>query len=347
MLKGGRWEATAAGDGKTAGFALNELYSPWVKFADLALNFLEAKKSRETLQTFINTSLGQVWEESGDRPSWELLKNRAETYELMTVPAAGLLLTAGIDVQDNRLAIIVKAWSGRQMESWLILWAEIYGDPSQPQVWQDLDQLLDRDYQHASGRTLKIVSAAIDSGGHHTQTVYDYVRQRQQADALSGRHPRLIAIKGMSTKNKAILGRPTTQDINIRGEKIPGGIQLWPVGSDTAKSTIYGRLKITTPGPGYFHFPAGLPDDYYKQLTSEKLVTRFKKGFPVEEWQKIGHRNEALDCEVYALAAAIRAGIERIEPAQLSQAAGVTAPPRQKKKKQPAANPYLRGRARW
>ncbi|MBU0994879.1 MAG: phage terminase large subunit family protein, partial [Proteobacteria bacterium] len=106
---------------------------------------------------------------------------------------------------------------------------------------------------------------------------------------------------------------PTQQDVTYKGAKIKNGIQLWPVGTDTAKSTIYSRLRIPDPGPGYCHFPVGLSDDFFVQLTAEKQVTRYVKGFPRLEWIKIRKRNEALDCCVYAYAAALRAGLARTD----------------------------------
>jgi terminase, large subunit len=147
------------------------------------------------------------------------------------------------------------------------------------------------------------VSIAIDSGdGARTQAVYNFVRARQ---------PRCFAVKGQSQPGKPIIGRPTLQDVNFRGSTIKSGIQLWPIGSDTGKSTIYSRLQLTD-GPGVYHWPLGTDSEYFMQLTAEKQVTRYSKGFPVSEWVKTRPRNEALDCEIYAYAAAIRAGLARM-----------------------------------
>ena len=150
---------------------------------------------------------------------------------------------------------------------------------------------------------MHVLTAAVDSGGHHSQSVYDFCRRKA---------PNAIAIKGQSQTGKPIIGHPTLQDISWNGQKIPNGIQLWPVGSDTAKGVIYSRLKITQPGPGFYHFPIGIEDQYFLQLTAEKLVTRYIKGFPKMEWVLTGSKNEALDCEVYAYAAALRAGLQHM-----------------------------------
>jgi phage terminase large subunit GpA-like protein len=120
-------------------------------------------------------------------------------------------------------------------------------------------------------------------------------------------------VRGQSQPGKTVLGRPSAQDVDHNGQKIPGGIQLWPVGADTAKSKIYARLKIVKPGPGCMHFPLGLPDDYFAQLTAERLVPKYVRGYLKRIWEKdAGARNEALDLEVYAYAAAIYAGVTRV-----------------------------------
>ncbi len=300
MLESGRWIPTHP-DRLKRGYQLSSLYSPlgWVTWRQIVTEFLEAKDVKERLKTFVNTRLGETFEEAGDRPDWSLLQGRAEPYQMLTVPMGGLLLTAGIDVQDNRLAVVIRAW-GRAEESWLIYWGELFGDPGQPQVWEDLDNLIGRPFQHAGGRELHVTSAAIDSGGHHTNDVYAFVRRKA---------PRTIAIKGASQTGKPIVGQPSAVDLTWKGQKISNGCQVWPIGTDTAKDLIYSRLKIATPGPGCYHWPIGTGEDYFIQLTAEKLVTRFIKGFPKMEWVKTGPRNEALDCEVYCLAAAYRAGM--------------------------------------
>ena len=300
MLADGEWRATADGDGKTAGFHLSSLYSPlgWKSWSSIVEDFLAAKNDAPSLKTFVNTVLGETWEEEySTRVGANALAERAELYELLTVPAAGLLLTAGVDVQDNRVAFVVRAW-GQDEESWLVNHGEIYGDPARPELWKQLDSVLfDTPYTHETGAQLPVRAIAIDSGGHFTHEVYAYARARRD------RH--VIAVKGMSQPGKAIVSKPTRQDINFKNQTIKGGVELWGVGTDTAKATIYGRLKNgDESGAGVYHFPMGLAETYYEQLTSEKQVTRYSNGFPKRIWiKKEGARNEALDCEVYALAA--------------------------------------------
>lgn len=302
MIRQGRWKATAPFKG-TAGFHLNELYSPWRTFGDVAVAFTKAKDNPQQLQVWCNTSLGETWEEeAGEQLGHEALMARAEPYQPLTIPAKGLLLVAGVDVQSDRLVIVIRAW-GRGEESWLCYWQELWGDPTTESPWKQLDELLESSYFHESGTELKIDCVAIDSG-FLTSEVYNYVRSRSNRFHA-------IAIKGMSSEGKPIIGKPSQQDVDYRGKLIKHGVQLWPVGSDTCKHLVYGRLRQKEPGPGYYHFPIGIDSQYYLELTAEKLITKFNKGFPKREWAKLpGRRNEALDCECYAMAAAVSVGMQ-------------------------------------
>jgi phage terminase large subunit GpA-like protein len=198
-------------------------------------------------------------------------------------------------VQDNRLAVSLWGW-GRDEEGWIIDHAEIYGDPSQPAIWAQLDELILKPVPHELAEPMKIAAVAIDSGGHFTSEVYAYARDRKKHN--------VFAIKGQSQRGKQPIGKPTKVDLNWKGRTLKGGAEVYPVGSDTIKGTVFARLKLIAPGPGYLHFHAELPADYFDQLTAEKQVTRYVKGFPVREWvKKSGARNEALDTLVYGYAA--------------------------------------------
>lgn len=305
MIRSGKWQKTNSVNKSIAGFHLNELYSPWRTFGDVAIAFLAAKDNPQQLQVFVNTSLGETWEEeAGEHLGHEAIIARAEPYQPLTIPLQGLLLTAGVDVQNDRLVIVIRAW-GRGEESWLIYWQELWGDPTTEIPWKQLDELLACQFTHESGTELKIDCTAIDSG-FLTSEVYNYVRTRSHKF-------KIIATKGMSTEGKPIVGKPTLQDVDYKGRFIKNGVQLWAVGSDTCKHLIYGRLRIKQPGPGYYHFPIGIDQQYFLELTGEKLVTKFNKGIPKREWMRLpGRRNEALDCEVYALAAAVSAGMQNL-----------------------------------
>ena len=306
MLAQGEWVPTYPERSESErGYQLSSLYSPvgWVSWEQMVKEFLEAKKYPESIKAWINTRLGEPSGTEAERPNWEVLKNRAELYKPFTVPKGGQILTAGVDIQENRLVVICRAW-GADMESWLIFWVEIYGDPKDKSTWDELTGLLNRNYIRLSdGHPLMIQCTAIDTG-YHTHDVYNYVRSKAIL--------RPMAVKGMSTARKPILGRPSKQDINYKGTVIKHGVDLWPIGTDTAKNLIYSRLTIKEPGPGMMHFCADLDDDYFLQLTSNKKVIKYKDGFPSYNWVlPSGARDDVLDAEEYALAAALRIGLGR------------------------------------
>jgi phage terminase large subunit GpA-like protein len=306
MFARGRWIAERPEVKGHAGFHLPSYYSPlgWFSWWKVVQKRLEAEKDPTgfLLKVWTNTIAAEPYSDAGETIDDSALKQRAEAYRLGTVPMGGLLLTASVDVQGNRLELKVKAW-GRGEESWLVAYEVIFGDTETSAPWEALDDYLKKSFPHESGATLRIVATAIDTG-YRTQTVYGFCRPRA--------HRYIFAVKGQSQAGKTILGRPTKQDYDHKGEKIPNGIDLWPIGADTAKTKIYARLKIEKPGPGCMHFPLGLPDEYYQQLTAERLVKKYHRGYVKHVWEKdAGERNEALDLEVYAYAAAIRAGVTR------------------------------------
>ena len=199
-------------------------------------------------------------------------------------------------------------------ESWSLDYEQFFGDPAQDAVWKELDTFLQRPIKSKTGLYLNIACSCIDSGGHHTQAVYEFCRSR----AVRG----VFAIKGLNQANKPIVGRPSR---NNRHK-----LRFYPLGVDTAKEVIYSRLRITEPGPGYYHFPTERDREYFLQLTAEKQITRFTKGAPRREWVKIRARNEALDCNVYALAA-----LKLLSPDLEELAQGMLFMPRPKKENEP------------
>ena len=284
-IRNGEWKATAPYTG-TAGFHLNGIYSVWVSLERAAKEFLQAKKLPDTLRVFVNTYLAETYEEMGERVDDYAIAERAEEFG-DALDEGIVAITAGIDVQDSYLAVELVGW-GRDDESWSIDWFNLYGDPSTPHLWNDLDNRLKAIYSTEDGRQLGIRAACIDSGGHYTQAVYNFVRPRE------GR--RIFAIKGMAGESRPIVSKPTRNNI--------GKIKLFTVGVDNIKELIFSRLKITMSGSGFCHFPLGRDEEYFKQLAaSEKIVTKYHKGFPRREFVKTRARNEALDCRVYAYAA--------------------------------------------
>lgn len=315
MLAAGRWVASSPGAGRVRGFQLSSLYSPlgWLSWATLVQEWEAAIAAARTgdvslLRVFVNTRLAETFEEQGDRADEHALRKRAADIPLRLVHWGHFVMTAGVDVQGDRLEAYLWAW-GRGMERQLVDRAVFYGDPGQAESdpgspWARLTEWRRTPVLHASGKPVPLLAVMVDSGGHHTHAVYAYARAHQ--------HAHVHACKGMSQAGRNILGKPTDQDISWRGTKIKGGVKLWPIGTDTAKAEIYGRLRTEQPGPGYVHLSRHLPPEVFEQLTSERLVTKYVKGRPRLEWVKpAGRRNEALDCAVYALAAAHFAGIDR------------------------------------
>jgi phage terminase large subunit GpA-like protein len=285
-IRGGTWKATGPRT-KIAGFHLSELYSPWSSIENMVRNFLSAKNNTQTLQTFVNTSLGEPWEDRGEQLDQHDLYARREKYDA-PVPHEAMILTAGIDVQRDRIEMEVVGW-GEGEESWNVDYKVIHGDPARDEIWQDLEDALHADYMHETGTNLHITSAVIDSGDQTTR-VYDYV--------LKSRHPRLFAGKGVPGA-----GRPVAKVSRAASGRKKRSVDLYQVGVDDAKATIYARLRMTELGPGYCHFPLERDTEYFEQLTAEKLITKMRMGRPVPEWRKIRARNEVLDCRIYSYAA--------------------------------------------
>lgn len=284
MLKHGEWIASEP-KSDTAGFHISELYSVWSTWADMAKSFLEAKKQPEMLKTWINTALGESWEEQGETIEHEELLERRLNYDSITIPEAVLVLTAGVDTQKDRLELQMVGW-GVNYESWVIEYKIFWGDPNASNVWQELDNYLKKRFKTETGRVLTISCTCIDSGGHHTNQVYQFTKPRQ------GR--RVFAIKGLSQAGKPIANRPTFVGKNKA--------VLYGVGVDSAKEAIFARLS-SEPEDTTLHFCSDLDEEYFKQLTAEKRVTKFVRGRKTLIWKQIRPRNEALDTLVYNFAA--------------------------------------------
>jgi phage terminase large subunit GpA-like protein len=317
MLESGRWIAARPGANRHPGFHLSALYSPvgWFSWHQAVQQYLAAEGdlSGELAQVFSNTVLGEAYDDAGEQPDEHELKRHVGEYRLGgKVPLGALMLTAGVDVQHDRLEARVWGW-GRGEESWLVHREIIHGSPAEESTWMALKELLFREWDHAGGKTLTIRATAIDAGdGNTTHHVRQFCR------TYAAKH--VIATKGQAVAGKPIIGRPTEQDVNHRGKMYKNAVKLWPMGSDTAKALLYSRFKIDEPGPGYVHLPQGLPDSEFSEMTAEKVVTRYVKGFPRREWtKKPGDRNEGLDCAVLAIAAAHYAGLTRVNWQRLEQ----------------------------
>lgn len=311
-VRRGAWRATATFHG-VAGFYINELYSPFPGsvLEKLVEKYLTAKHALDQgddtkMRAFRNNTEGLAYAYQTDLPDIETLKERAEDYPELCVPWGGLVITAGCDVQHDRIAVVIRAW-GRGEESWLLYWGEIHGQTVVPEqgAWIDLDALLSREILHASGAQLRIRAVTIDSSdGQTSDAVYTFVRKRMSRGFMAG--------KGASSDDGREIFSPPKMSIDTdRKQKAHKyGLRPFPVGTQRAKDLILGqdasagRIRLTGNGPGRMHWYKDVRPDYYEQITSEvKAPHRTIRNKKV--WQKkSGVRNEALDCEVYALHAA-------------------------------------------
>lgn len=293
------------------GFHLNTLASTLTTWQEVVEKFLianaEMKKGNvELMKVWTNTEMGQTWEEDGETVEDDELMKRREKYNC-EVPEEVLYLTAGVDTQDDRFEIEVVGW-GPEYESWGIKYAVIYGDTSnmEDQCWKDLDTFLQQSWKKADETQLKLSCTCIDSGGHRSNQVYKFCKARFNR--------RVFAIKGSNDSAAAYIQKPTKSNRE--------GAYLFTLGVDTGKSLLMDRLKLEDEGPGFCHFPKedgrGYDEKYFKGLTSEKKVMRYKMGRPYFAWDlkdKGQHkRNEALDCRNYATAAIEITGVPLKKP---------------------------------
>ncbi|WP_108819345.1 phage terminase large subunit family protein [Pseudovibrio sp. Alg231-02] len=290
MLAQGQWQATKDGDGRTAGFWLPGLYSPFETWGEMAAEFLTVKSDPPRLQTFVNTRLGEAYEDRDTAPiEAERLLSRCEPFGEI-LPDEVALITAGVDTQDDRLELEIVGW-GKGEESWSLDYQVLWGDPAFPEVWKQLDAVLLKRYPHVRDvPPLPISAVAIDSGGHRTPNVMEYVQPRQNR--------RVWAIKGR--------GGPGIPAWPKRPPKLKAGqlAPLYIVGVDSLKHTLISRLRIEAASAGYCHFPEGRDLDYFRGITAEKPVRVYKGGVAKIKWvADSGVRNEPLDCRIYASAA--------------------------------------------
>jgi phage terminase large subunit GpA-like protein len=294
------WEATAVGEPGVASWYFSALAAPigWRPWPMLVQEWLSAQGDAEKLKAFFNNFLGECWADTvRSEVGAEQLQQRAEQYALMSCPLGGLVCVAGVDTQDNRLAVVIRAF-GRGEESWGVWHGEIYGNPAAPETWAKLRELLLSPIRHESGQVMRIDAVFVDRGGHHGEDVYAFCRDAQ----LRGRH--WMAIYGAKPIDAPKLGRPRKVEFTWRGQAVPGGVEIRPLGTQSIKNLIDGRLRLARPGGGFYHFPLAFEADYYKQMRSEKREwRRDQQGKKALWWVKGSERNEAWDCEVYAYGA--------------------------------------------
>jgi phage terminase large subunit GpA-like protein len=284
MLTQGRWIAERPSIKTTRGYHLNALYAPiglGLGWKSIAEKWLSCQHDTSELKAFINTYLGEVFKEEGEEQDPAALIMRLEVYD--NLPIA--FKTAGVDVQKDRLEVTIDGW-GKDEENWTLDHIIIPGDTAQGEVWDDLHLIL---------TDANIRLAAIDSG-YNTSMV----------DAFCERRKWCVAVKGIEGANRSIIQDEQKRRANMRRRR-KKGMPKEPIGVDQAKALIYSRLKIEKPGPGYIHFPQepAFDDEYFAQLTAEKLIIQKKRqtNRPIYTWVKTRARNEAIDCKVYSFAA--------------------------------------------
>jgi len=292
----GKWiaENPAAYENGVRSFWLNAFVSPWASWESIILLYLNAIGSSKKLQVVYNTRFGELWEDRGDLEDEDSLLARREEYPA-ELPDGVLVLTCGVDTQDDRLEYEVVGF-GHFGENWGIKKGIIMGRPDSAEVWNKLDDVIEHIYRFSDGSGLRVSMTFVDEGGHFTQDV------RLQCRARLGK--KVFCIKGRSGDGVPYTAPPKKQKIVIKGKAI-GTCWQYQIGVDSGKQIIMDNLRVQTEGSKYSHFPKR--DDYgpayFAGLLSERLVYKAERKQPWQ-WEKIpGHeRNEPLDCRNYALA---------------------------------------------
>lgn len=339
MFSLGKWIATKPENAceETVGYHISSLYSPdgWTSWKDIAKMWDEAKDIEANKKTFYNTILGETYKEEVDVPAWEALYDKREHYTVNVPPAPVCFLTAGVDVQKDRLELEIVGWA-RGKQSYSVDYRVILGDTAEQFVWSELDKVLNETWCREDGIQMNIRAMAIDTG-YNTNYVYDYC----------GRHDvtRVIPIKGQDAQN-IIVAPPRAVHINRSGKKLDH-VKVWNVGVSLLKSELYGWLKLrkleeeVAFPPGYCHFPHY--DEYhFKSLTAEVLERQVnKRGFVKHVWVNKFKRNERLDCRIYARAAAAVLNMDLFTDqywVDLQTYAGITAPKKKSDSQKPKSS---------
>lgn len=297
MLAAGAWVPTLP-EREIRSYHIWSAYAPvglGYSWAEIARMRADARADAKLMVNFVNTILGESYEGLSQRVEASDLKQRAGRWMRRTIPRGCLALSVGVDVQANRFAVMIVGW-GRNETAWIVDYVELPADPTKEESWCELDAFLQQGIANSAGIPMRPTHVAIDSG-NWSHDVYRFVRPRQ---------PRgIMAVKGSSIGGKPIIGRASRIDVNSRGQTVRNGVQLWIVGTDTAKQALMQRMlgdaEIEDAERHRIRFPADLGDEVYDQLAGERYDTEAQRWIRVQ-----GKRNEALDCLVYAYAAAIR-----------------------------------------
>lgn len=320
MFAHGEWVADQPErvNAETIGFHLNGLYSPfgWLSWAEVADQFVKAKNNPHKLKVFVNTVLGESWAEKGEAPPYKNLFNRREDYKINEVPADVCFITSGVDVQRDRIELEIVGWC-TDKRSYSIDYRVLEGDTAGVAVWDKLAEVVNERFLRSDGMELPIKLMAVDSG-FNTTHVYDFCRRFDMS--------RVIPTKGQDNLGMAF-APPKTVDVTKSGKRI-GKLRQYNVGVSFLKSELYACLRLEKdengiPPPNYCHFPQ-YDEHYFRGLTAEEQIKRIVKGYTRYEWVKRYERNEPIDCRVYARAAAVILGLDRLTPEKLAALGGVS-----------------------
>jgi phage terminase large subunit GpA-like protein len=304
----GKYIASASFTGH-ASFKVNRIASPWKPVSDMVAEYLEVKDDPDTnkLKTFVNTTLAESFEEKGEVPEHKRLYERRELYTTNTLTNDVVFLTAGVDVQKDHLKCEIVGWA-RDKQSWSIDYRTLMGETATSVPWLELDKILNETWVTPDGRELQIRVMNVDSG-FNTQHVYSWVKKHSPE--------RVRAIKG-SDSVEMTFASPKDVDISKNGQKLKRPTKVWPVGVSIIKHELYSWLNLDGAGDdgkypaGFCHYPQ-YDEKFFESLCSEQLMKRVVNGRTVHRWVKIHERNEALDCRVYARAAAAMFGMDRFK----------------------------------
>lgn len=309
MLAKGKWIATnpEKHSATKRGYHINSLYSPigWLSWSSIVEEYEEAVRENDDnkMKVFVNTILGEPWKEKGEVPDYKNLYNRRESYKIGTPPKEVVFLTAGVDVQKDRLEILINGW-GRHNKIYSVEYLVYPGQTSDNDVWDRLAMLPGSTWEREDGILLPLRLMAVDTG-YNTSKAYEFCRRFNPTQ--------VIPIKGQDKQNVMVVP-PRQVDTTAAGDKI-GKLKVWNIGVSMIKSEIYGRLKLEKENGvaprGYIFFPQ-YDEQFFRGITSEQLQVVIKNGFKKYEWVKTYHGNEPLDCLVYSRAAAAVVGIDRM-----------------------------------
>jgi phage terminase large subunit GpA-like protein len=318
LLARGEWRATCAENvsPRKYGYHINSLYSPlgWYSWSDVVREYEDTERDPTKKKTFVNTVLGETFKEEGDAPEWEHIYNKRIGYALNKPTKEVAFLTAGVDVQKDRLEIEIVGWC-KGKRSYSIDYRVIMGDTSAKPVWDELSKVITEQWEREDGAMLPLRMMCVDTG-YNTQHVYNFCRRFDPT--------RVVAIKGKDNLG-VMYQNPKMVDTTQAGKKI-GRVRVWQIDVSMIKSELYGFLRLQkledgTAPEGYCYFPQ-YDQNYFKGITAEHLEFTIVRGFKKYQWVKKFERNEPLDCRVYARAAAAISGMDRFGDAQWDAMSG-------------------------